>query len=188
VYYFSTFSENNNSEEYDQILSTFKFTSVPTPTTSIPKITYKLPNGWQTITDLTGKFSVGYNPQTQDISTEYGYLGVVTKNLTNNQYYSPYSSTITFKVFPYNNGSRHSFIETRIGEPISSGNKNTNYSESNMQIDAKNCLVIQGLQISMGPSIHGMCAINSNQAVYFTAFDYGSLGNLLSTLHFIYCI
>jgi len=157
--------------------------NIPTsaPTSSIK---YFLPDGWDTYVHPTGLFSVGYNPTSQSpMLYDDDNLWITTKNLNSNKYYSPYSSSIFLRVASYNGGSRHSFIEKMIGGPIGY-NKLDSYYEENYSIDGKNCLVVHGVQISQGPTVHGMCAINSQKALFFSTYNYGDISRHLETLKF----
>jgi hypothetical protein len=174
---------------YQQILSTFKFTEnkVITPTkiqTLIKSIKYNLPPNWLSVRDNSQLFEVGYNTVTQDIKMDKQSISVIYKNLNNNPYYSPYASTQFFQVLPYNNGSRHTFIEKQLGETINSGNKSPGYYESEMNIDGKSCLVLNGISISQFYSVWGMCAINTKQALLFNSFNYADLSQHLNSLKF----
>lgn len=183
---FSKDTLNKFESTFNQILSTFKFTSTPTPTTSISKVTYKLPSGWQTFSGPANQFTVGFNPSTQDASMQDGIVSIVYKNLQNNPYYSPYAQTQHFQVLPYNNGSRHAFIEKQLGETlsISKDNITSDTDELNIQIAGKNCLIINGVYISQFPTVWGMCVIDSTSALMFNSFNYADLSQHLSTLKF----
>jgi hypothetical protein len=156
----------------------------PTPGKNISSIKYVLPSGWKTVTHPSGLFSVGYNPSTQYIETDDQSISLIYKNTLNNPYYSPYASTQKFNILPYDNGSRHKFIETQLGESLNSGNKWPGYYKSEFYIDGKNCLVLNGVSISQFYTVWGMCAINSKQALLFTSFNYANLSQHLSSLSF----
>ena len=186
---FLLLNSGQNTPIVDQILLTLKFTEskVITPTKAqalINSIDYSLPQGWLSVRDNSQLFEVGYNPATQDIKMDKQSISVIYINLNNNPYYSPYASTQLFQVLPYNNGSRHAFIEKQLGESINSGNKSPGYYESEMNIDGKSCLVLNGISISQFYTVWGMCAINTKQALLFTSFNYADLSQHLGSLKF----
>ncbi|MFZ2153544.1 MAG: hypothetical protein WAV41_05865 [Microgenomates group bacterium] len=177
---FLLLNSGQNTPIVDQILSTFKFTE----TKAIKSIKYDLPANWLSVRDNSQLFEVGYNPATQDIKMDKQSISIIYKNLNNNPYYSNYASSQLFQILPYNNGSRHAFIEKQLGETINSGNKFPDYFESDINIDGKSCLVLHGISISQFYPIWGMCAINSQQALLFNSFNYADLSPHLSSLKF----
>ncbi len=153
----------------------------PTP---FSQIKYSLPNGWDIYVHPTGLFSIGYNPTSQSPRLyDDDNLWITTKNLNNSKYYSPHDSSLFFRVASYNGGSRHSFLEKMIGGPIGY-NKLDSYYEENYTIDGKSCLIVHGVQISQGPTIHGMCAISSQKALFFSTYNYADISRHLETLKF----
>lgn len=112
---------------------------------------------------------------------------ITTKNLQNNQYYSPYANSVIAGIKAYNGGSRHVFIENELlNEKISSQNKSADFQEKEYLVQGKNCLVFYGVSISQSPTTWGMCPINSTRAFYFNGFlDETAIRQMLGTLNFL---
>lgn len=151
---------------------------------SSTKLSYFLPNGWVTQNDSTQTFQVGYDPASFDATSQEKFVSVTRKNLEQSPYYSPYANTTQFSIEPYDNGSRHSFIEKQLGEVISSANKTPSYKEKNLTVAGKNCLIISGISISQFPDNWGMCPISSTKAILITTFN-TDVEVFLKTLKFL---
>jgi len=185
-------ADQNTKQIYDQILSTFKFlgsTSQPTPNIG-QKISYQLPSGWQKVTDKTNTFEAGFNPETQtgDSNTTLAYENAVAltyKNADNNPYYSPFASSIFLWLLPYDNGSRHTFIETQVlKEKLSLHFKVGKSIEKEYVVQGKNCLVLYKLEdLSQGHTTIGVCPISNSIALVFSSFfDESRVKPMLQTL------
>lgn len=192
VYYFGKLSPNESVDTTSPIATVSSLpVATPTPETVSASVNavvlnYLLPSGWQTTTDSTNTFKVGFDPATQDAKNENGTLGITNKNLDNNQYYSPYGNSMNFSIKQYNGGSRHEFIYKMIGEnPHETDSLMDNYKEYNYTIDGKSCLILDGISISQYPTVWGMCAINSSQVLSFSMFQHFSYLSTLKTIEFL---
>ncbi len=163
-------------------------TSSAKPTVSdIKKIIYKLPDTFQTVNDSSNTFQLGFNPDLYTSKTESGLLSIIAKNLNSDPkyFYSEFNHTTNFKILPYDNGSRHTFIEKQLGEPLSSTDQPEKIVESDYLVTGKKCLIISGIYISQSPTVVGMCPISTTKAILFTSFDLAAVLQHLSTLKFL---
>ena len=159
-----------------RVLNITKIISYYQPAT---KITYNLPSGWKSASNVNKNFEVGYDPNQYDAKASESTVELIRKNLSDYPRYS--ANYVTFILKPYDNGSRHNFIEQQLGEKLSPVNKAANYSESEYLIQGKSCLVLDGISISQFPTNWGMCVVSPKQALLFTA----SSKETLSTLRFL---
>lgn len=164
-------------ELFNQILSTFKFTSTSTAkpslsTSPLPKLTYSLPTGWTKLADPTGKFEIAYDPtNTQLFEGGAEGLNLTRKSLNSNGI--GYTSYLGIQYLPYSGGSKHSFIYQAInrGEAPQKQDLSDTYFEKEYSYNGKTCLFLNGIYISQYPSIWGMCDSGDGQAFLVTSYD-----------------
>jgi len=138
------------------------------------KITYKLPSGWQTEKDTSGRIEVGFDTSRYTaISGEnrvglsgiwVGKQGVDLHRLGWNK---------DFNITTYNGGSRHTELYKILGVTNPSTMDWTSpqyYSEREYSYSGWNCLVVNGVSISQYPVAWAYCPISSNEALVM-AFD-----------------
>ncbi|MDO8610174.1 MAG: hypothetical protein Q7R95_06490, partial [bacterium] len=163
--------------EFNQILSTFKFTE----SKAVKSIKYNLPENWLSVRDNSQLFEVGYNPLIQDIKMTT--LGIEFKDKISNPS-QVISNLASYQIVDYNNGSRHTFLYSYFGGKLTNQDKFPDYKEIEYQIDGKTCLFLDGISYSQFPTVWGVCPISSSKALLITTWDRENYSKNLSILKF----
>ena len=179
-----TLTDLNEKKVFDQILSTFKFTGQAelTPTVTpknVKLLTYSLPSGWNTATDPTGAFEVGYDP----VSTHAGKSETTASITLYKSRPTPTYGNTTYllvQLLPYDNGSRHAFIYKTIGNTPVKQDYLPNFREVEYAYNNHSCLFLFGIGISQIPTTWGMCDVGGNRA--FAIFTWENEVDLDPTL------
>lgn len=172
----SSYTQLAKSEKWmnDQILSTFQFITTITPSpTQQPKpvrtLYYSVPNGWKTVQDATGSFSISYDPTKSKLDTNNSSGIVLLRQRPDPSL--GFMSCETLNLYPYDGGSRHQFIYKYLGEIPTKTSLFANYKEIEYVYNGKSCLLLNGISISQYNTVWGMCDTGNGKAFLFTSCD-----------------
>ncbi|KKT34020.1 MAG: hypothetical protein UW22_C0085G0001, partial [Candidatus Gottesmanbacteria bacterium GW2011_GWB1_44_11c] len=169
--------------EVTQILSTFKFTdtpaSTPTPTSAsnVKILKYTLPDGWQTVQDLSGQFEIGYDPETMKSDPKDSLIYLEKPKTTPGTW-----QFVGVELRPYSDGSRHQFIYDRLGEKPQAQDLTPSYHEVEYRYNNRSCLFLIGISISQYPQTWGMCDAGGGQALIIWSYDDKAYEQVVQTI------
>src|SRR3972149_4307660 len=168
---------------FDQILSTFKFTgtpaSTPPPTSAsnVKILKYTLPDGWQTVQDLSGQFEIGYDPETMKSDPKDSLIYLEKPKTTPGTW-----QFVGVELRPYSDGSRHQFIYDRLGEKPQAQDLTPSYHEVEYRYNNRSCLFLIGISISQYPQTWGMCDAGGGQALIIWSYDDKAYEQVVQTI------
>lgn len=153
---------------------TVKPKATPTVTpinSSLINYKYQLPNGWQVVQSADAGFEMGFN--SNEYLSEVDSPGAVELFKK-----KPDGTRGTFmtiaKLSAYDGGSRHKFIFGT--QPVTKGDTPEKYVEKEFTYEGKNCLFLENVVISMGPTVYGMCDAGGGKAFWVNTWEKEYLG------------
>ena len=139
------------------------------------KLSYHLPDGWETVQDTSETLEIGYDPNISESSTSYITGGVAAVGKWESNPTRKISGNYTAVVGMYDGGSRHTnLLSGHLG--LSEAELNSGiwkypnyYFEREYLYNGWPCLVIFGFSSSQTPGVQGICPIGSTRAIFISS-------------------
>ncbi len=170
--------DDGAKDVFSQILATFKFINDEGTEMLVPApelLTYTLPLNWKTVSDPTGTYEIGYDPNKYTPVLSEKRIDLNSKQGANSFFTS---------IQPYDEGSRHEFIykSFQISGYEALGASDRTY-EKNYTFNNKSGLYIYNISLSATAST-GMLNIGGSQALLLssTGSDEVLIESLISSI------